>query len=641
MDDDNAGLATRCAKWIYAASLADVHPQGLTVEELAEYLLAPGQSIIGMPEALKKLYDNCWYIEQTKSGRYLFNKHKNLNAQVNSYVRSCTYADRDAEIEKKLTERFEPKDKRCYQKLAVLPPLDEVQLERDKTTLLLLKPDTNFVKFFGNEKFKNRVAILTADDQSGMFPVNKKAERLWAISQVVKDLNVEDSQYKKAKDTLAEYQTELFFALKAVFNKLHYPLVDDNDETALVPAPLLDSYINDKTGQRIQYRNEEASKGEFVVEATLRDANKFQSFLPTNGQDKLKTYQPLQNRIQQFLFPATGRATWQQIVDGAASKGRMLWTEPGTLERMREVLITAGKWREDAGQIQKPPFEELTGIAIEYNRDKDSGRIETTDIKLSHADKMLVREDNGEYKETPHDVAFVSDAMLIEFRAVDSTGKNKEGRPYRIENSIDIHHVLQTSTTPGHRLVKVQVIPPTAVLKFTCDGMNPANNGKPYVKPGIDVAEGATVRLFAEKGAVSVERSIPIPHPVSTETGPKLPPINPDTTATVNGRGFAQVGTTRSGTYKLLTSLPDDALLQKVQAKVTVAATDSSVTLTWDGKSRVTPAQVIAAFEFLDKQIEGGEWWLRFDQVHFSTGNSFVQWQISGSYNVEPGQITQ
>ena len=83
-----------------------------------------------MPEALKKLYDTCWYIEQTKSGRYLFNRHKNLNAQVNSYVRSCAYADRDAEIEKKLTEMFEPKDKRCYQKLAVLPALDEVQLER-------------------------------------------------------------------------------------------------------------------------------------------------------------------------------------------------------------------------------------------------------------------------------------------------------------------------------------------------------------------------------------------------------------------------------------------------------------------------------------------------------------------------------
>ena len=290
LDDDTGGLATRCAKWIYAASLSDVHPHGLTDAELAEYLLAPGRSIGGLPDALKKLYDTCWYIEQTKSGRYLFNRHKNLNAQVNSYVKACSNIDRDAQIEAKLTEMFEPKDKRCYQKIEVLPGLDEVQLERDKTSLRVLKPDTDFPKFFASEKYKNRLAILTADDQTGIFNVNKKAQRLWAINQVVKDLSVEDSQYKKAKEALAEYQTELFLALKAVFNKLYYPLINDQDDTALVATPLLDGYINDKTGQRIQYRNEEASKGEFVIEATLRDANKYQVFTPASGEEKLKAF---------------------------------------------------------------------------------------------------------------------------------------------------------------------------------------------------------------------------------------------------------------------------------------------------------------------------------------------------------------
>ena len=81
----------------------------------------------------------------------------------------------------------------------------------------------------------------------------------------------------------------------------------------------------------------------------------------------------------------------------------MLWTEPGTLDRMREVLITAGQWREDAGQIQKPPFEEVTGVTIEYYRDKDTGVITTTDIKLSHADTLMVREDNAEYQVVPVD----------------------------------------------------------------------------------------------------------------------------------------------------------------------------------------------------------------------------------------------
>ena len=432
LDDDTSGLASRCAKWIYAASLSDVHPRGLTNAELGEYVLAPGRSIVGLPDALKKLYDNCWYIEQTRSGRYLFNRYRNLNAQVNSYVKACSTIDRDAQIEAKLTEMFEPKDKRCYQRLAVLPALDAVQLERDKVTLLVLKPDTDFAKFFAGEKYKNRLAILTADDQTGIFNVNKKAQRLWAINQVVKDLSAEDTQYKKAKETLVEYQTELFFALKAVFNRLYYPLFDDADDAALIATPLLDSYINDKTGQRIMYRSEEASKGEFVIEATLRDANKYQVFFAASGQDKVKVFQPLRNRIEQFLFPVTGRTTWQQILDGAASKGQMLWTEPGTLDRIREALITSGQWREEAGQIQKPPFEEVTGVTIEYHRDKDTGAITTTDMKLSHADTLMVREDAGEYKVVPADTPVTTDAMLLEFRAVDLTGKNKEGKPYRI-----------------------------------------------------------------------------------------------------------------------------------------------------------------------------------------------------------------
>jgi len=640
LDDDTTGLASRCAKWIYAASLSDVHPRGLTDAELAEYLLAPGRSIVGMPDALKKLYDNCWYIEQTKSGRYLFNRHKNLNAQVNSYVKACSNIDRDAQIEGKLTEMFEPKDKRCYQKLAVLPALDEVQLERDKTTLVVLKPDTDFVKYFTGEKFKNRVAILTADDQTGIFNVNKKAQRLWAIHQVVKDLSAEDTQYKKAKESLAEYQTELFLALKAVFNKLHYPLIDEQEETALVAAPLLDSYINDKTGQRILYRSEEASKGEFVIEATLRDANKYQVFVPASGQDKLKTYQPLRNRVEQFLFPSTGRTTWQQILDGAASKGQMLWTEPGTLDRMREMLITAGQWREDAGQIQKPPFEEVTGVTIEYSRDKDTGVITTTDMKLSHADTLMVRQDIAEYQVVPVDQPVISGAMVIEFRAVDSTKKNKEGKPYRIENTIDIQHELMLSATAGHQVVKVKVVPPDAKLLFTTDNTNPANNGKPYAKPGIDAIEGSTVRLFAEKPPASIEKAVPIPKAAGKGGGPSGPKLDPDLPATVNGKGFSAL-VTRSATYQFLASLPEDSRLQKVQAKVTLAATDNTVTLTWDGKTRLTASQVREAFEFLDKQVENGEWWLRFDQLHFATGKSLLQWQVESSTKIEIGQVTQ
>lgn len=641
LDDETDNLASHCAKWLFSASLSEVHPRGLTEAEIAEYLLAPGRSIQGLRDALKKLYDTCWYIEQTKSGRYLFQRHKNLNAQVNSYTSVCTNDDRDARIEAKLAEMFEPRDKRCYQKLAVLPALDQLQVERDKTTLVILKPDTAFHKYFVGQKYKNRVTFLTAVDQAGIFNVNKKAQRLWAITQVVKDMTVEDSQYKKAKETEAEYQTELFLALKAVFNKLHYPLVDDEGETALVPTTLLDSYLDAKSGHHVKYRNEDASKGEFVVEATLREANKFQVFTPGQGEDKLKVYRPLRTRIESFLFPSTGRSTWDQIKESAASRGHMLWTEPGTLERLRETLITAGEWREDAGQIQKPPFDEITGITIEYARDKRTGVITTTDIKLAHADKLYVREDAGEWHGHPTDQPLVSEAMLIEFKAVDSTGKNQEGKPYRVENSIDLTHDFVPSPTPGNQVLKVKVVPPSSKLLYTLDGSNPANNGSPYAKPGIEVLEGATVRLYAEKGGAIREVNIHVPTSQEEDgEGGGGSGVDPELPATVSGKVINHL-VTRSATYHFLTGLPAEAALQMVQAKVTVAASDNTVTLTWDRKTRLMPQKVLDAFAFLDQQVSGGEWSLRFDQLHFSTGRELLKWQVDTSMKIALTQVTQ
>jgi hypothetical protein len=637
LDAETDGLASRCAKWIYAASLSEVHPRGLTDAELAEYLMAPGQSITGMQDALKKLYDTGWYIEQTKSGRYFFHRHKNLNAQVNSYAKGCMHIDRDAQIEAKLTEMFEPRDKRCYQNVAVLPALDQVPLERDKVTLVVCKPDTDIQKFFAGEKYQNRVAFLTAVDQAGIFNVNKKAERLWAIKQVLSDLTPDDTQYKKAKESLIAYETELFIALKAVFNKLYYPLIDEEGETTLVSTPLLDGYVDEKTGHHVKYRGEEASKGEFVVEATLRDANKFQVFAPGPQEDKVKVYQPLRNRVETFLFPPNGRTTWEQIKDGAASRGHMIWTEPGTLERMREALLTAGQWREEAGQIHKPPFEELTSTTVEYVRDKETGAITTTDVKLAHADKLFVREDAGEWKVASPDAPYVSGVMLIEFKAVDSKGKNKEGKPYRIENTIDVSHGFIPSPNPGHQVVKVKVVPPSCTLLYTTDGSDPANNGKPYAGPGIEAREGATVRLYAEKGSVSRELTITIPRP-KTGGGDGVI-IDPDKLATINARHFRLA--TRSDTYKFLSSLPVDCRLQMVQAKVTLAATDHTVTLTWDRKTLLSSVRVLGAFEFLDKEVPEGEWSLRMDQVHFPTGKALQQWQVDNSTQLDPELITQ
>jgi len=102
---------------------------------------------------------------------------------------------------------------------------------------------------------------------------------------------------------------------------------------------------------------------------------------------------------------------------------------------------------------------------------------------------------------------------------------------------------------------------------------------------------GATVRLFAERGGVIREISLQVPKPVSGGGGAGVDPvIDPALPAAVQGKAFGYL-VTRKAVYDFLNGLPAEARLQMVQAKVTVATTDSTVTLTWDRKTRRVSGQ--------------------------------------------------
>jgi hypothetical protein len=227
--------------------------------------------------------------------------------------------------------------------------------------------------------------------------------------------------------------------------------------------------------------------------------------------------------------------------------------------------------------------------------------------------------------------------MVLEFKAVDSTGKNKEGTPYRIENTIELLHDFVASPNPGYHVLKVKVVPPSCKLLYTTDSSDPANNGTPYHAPGIEAREGTSVRLYAERSSVSQEVTIAVPKQQDTDVGTTVM----DLTKPVRVNGHAIKLVTRSETYKFLSDLPAGCYLQMVQNKVTLAATDNTVTLTWDRKSLLHPSRVLAAFEFLDKEVPEGEWSLRFEQLHFATGKDLQQWQVDSNTKIDPGLMTQ
>ena len=133
--------------------------------------------------------------------------------------------------------------------------------------------------------------------------------------------------------------------------------------------------------------------------------------------------------------------------------------------------------------------------------------------------------------------------MVLVFQAKDSTGKNKDGKPYRIDNHIDIKHDFLPSAVAGHRTLKLGVVPPDAKVKWTADGSDPANNGAAYPEKGIDVKGGATVKVYPEKASVHDEIAISVPKEEGRGDGGKEgPPLDPDKPATLAGKALQALG---------------------------------------------------------------------------------------------------
>jgi Protein of unknown function (DUF499) len=641
---DTGGLSLAAAKWIYVASLSDTRPRGLLKEELAEYLAAPGTDLSGLGQAIEELARNCWYLDQLRSGRFFFNKVKNLNAQLNSYVKTCSDHDRDVVIEDKLKEMFEPKEKRCYQRIFIHPDLSKVSLDRDKATLVICGHDAPYQKLFQGEKFKNRVAFLTLVDPAGLVRIRNHARRHWAIEQVLKDMSRDDAQYEKAKDERTNIQAELFLAIRSVYARLFYPLGDPSTgDSTLTDTTLLDSYQEQGSGQPIKYDGKDnASKGELVVESTLRGVAKFHVVPPAIGTDKVKAYRSLRTQVEQFLFPSSGRASWNQVLDAAGTRGIMVWAEPGTLDRMKEVLVTAGEWRDQAGQVMKPPFEQVTAVSIEHVRDGKTGRITTTDIKLFHADTLIVTEDAAAPRKIPHTDAFSSDAMVLIFQAHDSTGKNKDGKPYRIENHIDLKHDFLPSANPNHRTLKIGVVPPDAEVKWTADGTDPANNGTAYAAKGVEVADGSTVKIYSEKGPVHHEICVTVPKEESGGQQGGSPSLDQDKPAILSGKALQELGlVSRLNVHGFLGKLPAGSVLVGPRARVVKAESDNRVAVSWDSKTRLTSERLIKAYEFLDGELSDAEWELDASSLIFPTGRALIEWQKEVSVKIAPNLITQ
>ena len=168
---DGNSTASAVAKVLLMSSLsaAESPLRGLTDGELTETLVDPLLEVSEIKAGLERLRGQAWYLFLGVDQRIFFGPTANVTAEITEIARNIAEEQVDQTLRVKLQEVFKPRTGTLYsERMAILPALDEIQLDDDRPTLIILersadKLPQDFVDWWNKQDLQNRVLVLTAD----------------------------------------------------------------------------------------------------------------------------------------------------------------------------------------------------------------------------------------------------------------------------------------------------------------------------------------------------------------------------------------------------------------------------------------------------------------------------------------------
>ena len=195
---DGVPTASSAAKMLLMSSLstAETPLRGLTDGELVEALVDPLLEVSEIKTALSRLQGQAWYLFLGVDQRVFFGPTANVTAEITEIAANIAEEQVDQTLRDKLQEVFKPRGASLYaDRMAILPALDEIHLDDDRPTLVILERPAealpaDFDDWWKRRDLQNRVLVLTADPNA-VATLRTSARRMRAISRVEDRIHVQ------------------------------------------------------------------------------------------------------------------------------------------------------------------------------------------------------------------------------------------------------------------------------------------------------------------------------------------------------------------------------------------------------------------------------------------------------------------
>lgn len=456
------------SKLILVSSLGNVSNAilGLPIQEIIGYMSAPGKDITGLKQGLEEFSTKAWYLYKDKANRLYFKDIKNVNAELIDLVNGYSYEFGKETIKKLLIEKLMPEQKDCYQEVKVFPSIDEIDLSKDKITLIITEPNIDHTglnnalkKFYEDTTYKNRVMFLTGQRNSMENLVIKGKEYAGINSILNKMKNEEklpetDPQYQQALDLYSKVNLELVSSLRESFVTLYYPKRQ--------------GLVSDGITMKFEENN-------YVLEEQIKDL-----LIKEKKFDADTDEEEFREKFEERIFTQR-QMTWNAIIERTATLPSWSWHHKDALDDLKSNMLRRGEWIEAGGYIDKePPAPETSLTAITVYEDEDTGEV-TLKLIPENGDTIYYEIGQTATKASlkVEDINnFKTKELKLSFLCVDSRGKHEEGPAVEWTKNVKVKY--KPYDKEGKQYIELKATADNVKILYSTDGSNPRESGGVY-----------------------------------------------------------------------------------------------------------------------------------------------------------------